>query len=181
MPAKFHKSTITVSAVGYKQEGWRKDMERCLAGKGYDLDKTIILDCRYMKGPRIDRGNHIGTATRILRNVIAHDSKMVRGLFDQAAQQLIERPETTDIFCVCEWGKHRSVAVATLLIQALKKFSEQWKISGPVYLAQPHWGLRYCGVKRCCECDNDNDDKQRAYRTASAWWRKIWEDKCGKC
>ena len=66
-------------------------------------------------------------------------------------------PEEIAVVCYCKVGKHRSVAVADLLMHACGALTT-WNIVAS-HLEQPKWYLSSCNW--CSECRFPNDEKRR--------------------
>ena len=71
----------------------------------------------------------------------------------------------------CDNGKHRSVALATLLVLLLQMLGACAEVD---HLSKPKWGKKTCGWKDCHDCDMKNLQEARKVlaRTALPWLRE---------
>ena len=132
-----------------------------------------LYDC-----PRFfqDWEKHIGTNGRALRAMLedAESRRYVEAAFAKVKAYL--RPRQEDgiteflILIWCKWGKHRSVALATLLDCVLRHAGHNTVVE---HLCQTKWSSFGCGTKWTCqECDLEHLSRDRYWAESEAW--SVW-------
>ena len=70
----------------------------------------------------------------------------------------------------CKWGKHRSVALATLLDCVLRHAGHNTVVE---HLCQTKWSAFGCGTRWTCqECDLNHQSRDRYWAESEAW--SVW-------
>jgi len=113
-----------------------------------------------------DRTNHIGLSGPVLLG-IAQDKHFGQWFFNQvlavlAAVQAHRGPGCLHVVCFCRAGRHRSVAVASMLHRLLAKFTA-WDVQIE-HLASEQWRFQTCNS--CRECSNPTGRNMADGRTA---------------
>ena len=129
-----------------------------------------LYDC-----PRFfsDWEKHIGTNGRALRAMLedAESRRYVEAAFAKVKAYL--RPRQADgfteflILIWCAWGKHRSVALATLLDCVLRRAGHNTVVE---HLCRTKWSAFGCGTRWTCqECDLNHQSRHRYWAESEAW------------
>ena len=123
--------------------------------------------------PREVRGMHIGSNAQILDHLLTRCRpfvvKSLKALLEFMRRAPADAKEPVLVACMCNWGKHRSVAMAWFINTLLKHLGHDTHVWHMNYW---RWAKQSCGRNPCKDCDLDNDDK---YRLAYRLYR-IWDD-----
>ena len=171
MPEAMKYSTINFYTVGWKQNPWYElawkhgDLKAALQ-RANDLqpEESLLLDCRACQGAREGVGCHLGSSTRVLRNIMSTDIGVMRELCQKVAERACQTgTPLKNIITFCDHGKHRSVGCATLLQGGFAMLSDQWRFSDRTDLCRSQWSKKKCGWVPCQECDEENAEKRKLY------------------
>jgi len=121
-----------------------------------------------------EQWKHTGTHIRAMQRLVHENSERVQATlknfaFQFGRQKTRRRVHTVGVYC--DHGKHRSVAMATLLVMLLEMLGA---CAEPDHLSKPNWGRRTCGWKDCEDCDlkNHQEARKQLARTALPWLRE---------
>ena len=153
------QSANSFSSAPVRSTLFKELLECSYTGVGHD-DVVHQMDTRQFHDPeRCGRGgrkgiNHIGLSGPVLLRV-AKDKAFGQWFFDQvravlAAAQAHRGPGRLHVVSFCRAGRHRSVAVATLLGRLLRQFTE-WDVVTE-HLARKFWMHGTCNNCEECNC-----------------------------
>lgn len=116
--------------------------------------RVVVLDCRSIDDP--DRYPHVGTYPEIFEKVIAHPKlkDIIKDMYDQIGNAMRYAHQIT-IVVVCTSGRHRSVAIATLLENFFRDILCYHTFV--THLCQFDWSATTCGGE-CDHCLHKNKD-----------------------
>ena len=130
-----------------------ESIEQVLHKADYDTATTCIVDCRRFK--RLHhvledkKHNHRGTHRLFMEDMIRFERANLQLCF-QKAKEGLRNERINKVVCVCDNGQHRSVAVATLLREALILCGRE--ISRVHHYHRYSWGFGGCGAQACIDC-----------------------------
>ena len=115
---------------------------------------------------------HTGTFLPALHKVLHQNEARFKALLRSFVYQLKaamgagRRVHT--VAAICQHGKHRSVAVITLLDEMLRMLGATTNVE---HLSKPRWGRSYCGWRDCGLCDiHKHTEERRALALAAEPW-----------
>ena len=107
----------------------------------------------------------------------------MREIFGRLASNLSRRRRdgetTSTVVCYCDHGKHRSVAVASMLAEALRRASPDWNVVGPRHQHRYYWSAKKCGAAGSQWCrlfDATYDHKEQHFEEAAKMWLDVWSE-----
>ena len=140
----------------------------CVVGlHGMDPSQTVFInasDSQQQAGWH--NGTHIGSHEMIWESIV--DSP----LFEKELEGLYRRimrvngdsdGKSVNIVIFCKYGKHRSVALGTLLQKLMQIYVGNVNIR---HLAFANWSRHGCGHKLCAECDTMTWQKRAILKRA---------------
>ena len=135
----------------------RKDFRR-IPGPTFD----VVMKCWDLYSPTDDLlSRHCGEHTEIVRCCI--ESPNFKTILDQcrtSVEMLWQHQDGIEVLCVCNEGKHQSVAVSAAL-QAIYQM-DGFSSGGPYHLSNTHWWRRLCSACSQCKANEDKDTLFRA-------------------
>ena len=173
--------TFSFYSVGRKQvDGVRAFLEKYC---NFDMRQVVIIDAARFPHPR--KGDpsegHIGTHEAIWNRVAtARDSngndlllKVCREIYQQT-KALEPDVHHVKVVFVCNWGKHRSVALAEMLTHALQPTSACNELAN--HLNWSVWSRHKCG-RRECFCYKMTADKVWCSDFAFSTWCRAFHER----
>ena len=131
-----------------------------------DVEDIMRIECLFMNQGERSR-THVGTNENMLETWSRMDD--VRAMIVRVKGWLLGRRraglEKVAILCYCNWGRHRSVGMATMLLNVLERFGVE--VDAMVHHCQNRWQRWGCGWAHnpCTACDNPlTPKKQAVYR-----------------
>ncbi len=120
---------------------------------------------------------HLGTNALLIDHLVR--ARGCKGFLLQALSDLknfIRNAPKDDncllILAACDWGKHRSVAMAWVLDNLLKSLGHHTRVW---HLNEGRWGRHSCGVNPCSGCDRDNAQKMGLNAEVRAHWERLFD------
>ena len=115
---------------------------------------------------------HTGTFLPALNKVLHHNEArfkaLLRSFVYQLKQAMRAGRRVHTVAAICEHGKHRSVAVMTMLDMMLRMLGATTTVE---HLSKPRWGKRNCGWRDCEICDIHKHTEMRgALALAATPW-----------
>ena len=179
--------SLAIMTYGLKQDGLDprlKPIEDRLGDLGLSPRSTICIDARGYEclHGNFDRGTHIGTNTEFMSRMLEQECTKVEAHFKEAADKLstISRQETVSIIVYCDHGKHRSVALAQLLREAIAREENLFQVEALQHLHKHKWSLKKCGHRACKQCDDTEHCsavKTELYCRAHKIFSRLWQQK----
>ena len=171
---------------GLKQDGLDprlKPIEDRLGDLGLSPRSTICIDARgneCLHG-NFDRGTHIGTNTEFMSRMLDRECTKVEAHFKEAVDKLasLNRQQTVSMIVYCDHGKHRSVALAQLLREAIAREENLFHVEALQHLHKHKWSLKKCGHRACKQCDDTEHcsaAKTELYCRAHKIFSRLWQE-----
>jgi hypothetical protein len=134
-------------------------------------EHTLFLDCLPL-GHYGEKTKHIGSNDDLLKSMLWSPTCR-RHLQTTAAflHRFALLPVELHVVCMCNYGKHRSVAMATMLYLLLRQL--QFPVHEPIHLNRADfWSKSGCGWVNCEACDSLHSEvKERLVSTLQHWWQ----------
>jgi len=142
---------------------------------GMDPSQTVFINaCNFQQQAGWHNGTHIGSHEMIWESIV--DSP----LFEKELDGLYRRikrvngdsdGKSVNIVIFCKYGKHRSVALGTLLQKLMRIYVDNVNIR---HLAFANWSRHGCGHKLCAECDAMTWKKRAILKRARAIFDSVF-------
>jgi hypothetical protein len=126
---------------------------RFLAGSQHCLELDVSSWSERF-GYEAQQAGHIGSCEQLFcgfagsADILPYVTQLKRFLEQGEA----ERWTGADVVCVCHYGKHRSVALASVLCCLLRK--NDWEVGPLVHHSRAFWHRQKCGWRHCPDCDD---------------------------
>ena len=118
------------------------------------------------------KAKHTGTFLPALERLIndneARFKAVLRSLVGQLKPAITAGKKVHTVAAICEHGKHRSVAVATLLDMMLRALGGRAKVE---HLSKANWDRTRCGWIDCdfCDCSQHREEREAVANRALPW------------
>jgi len=142
---------------------------------GMDPSKTVIINASdFQQQAGWHNGTHIGSHEMIWESIVDSPlfKKELKGLYRRIKRVNGDSDgKSVNIVIFCKYGKHRSVALGTLLQKLMRIYVDNVNIR---HLAFANWSRHGCGHKLCAECDAMTWKKRAILKRARAIFDSVF-------
>ncbi len=122
--------------------------------------------------------SHVGTNARIIHSILRHEDRLdavltsVQDFLEQLSPEEARSRDAAPVLATwCKSGRHRSVALATILQHCLEACGATVEL---VHLMEWYWRHPQCGMCRECRIDLPDDERASALDRALGRWWDLW-------
>ena len=149
------------------------------AGRGA-LSRYLVIDARAIQESKAwtcSKGTHIGTNAIILKHLSQSCRWFLLDTLTKLHEFMREAPANTKepllILCVCDWGKHRSVALAWFIDCLLTNLGHKTHVW---HMNRGRWSWNNsCGRNPCKGCDENCAQKMQLAAEVFGLWDRMFE------
>ena len=143
-----------------------------------DSDRVILVDCRTFYDPSRHGFGHLGTNAEVLQRFVANANfAPMMAFLHRNLMRLRREPRRTAYFVFfCNRGRHRSVAGATLIANALEASREQLCVAPALEIQVLNQEVAWqgtCGGPQMCSSCRDLQARDPFHEVARTHWQGL--------
>ena len=141
--------------------------------------RYLLIDARAIQESKAwtcSRGTHIGTHAIILKHVLKSCRRFLVDTLKNLHEFMQETPANTKepllVLCVCDWGKHPSVALVWFMDCLLTHLGHKTHIW---HMNKGRWSFyKSCGRNACTDCDQNCEEKMQLAAELYLLWDRFF-------